>query len=262
MTQLYFRVNVIECQAKITLNILSASKKVPDFIKHYLWPDMVSVIIPFINENNHLSDLIKQLTSVVAYGHEIILVDGGSSDGFKLSNAAEGVTLCSSSKGRSKQMNYGAGIARGDVFWFLHADTILQFNVMHYVALIENMNSCWGRFNVSLSGSNSAFKLIAAMMNIRSSLTGISTGDQGIFIGRKLFDVVKGYDEIEIMEDIGICKKLKKLSSPMSLQLKLTTSSRRWQEKGILKTILTMWLMRVLFFIGIKPSTLIKIYEK
>jgi len=223
---------------------------------------MVSVIIPFINENNCLPLLIKQLTPVVQCGHEIILVDGGSSEAFKLNHDVEGIALCSSSKGRAKQMNYGVSIARGDVFWFLHADTKLLGKVQEYVALIENMNSCWGRFNVKLSGNNITFNLIALLINIRSSLSNIATGDQGIFISRKLFDAVNGYDDIQIMEDISICKKLKKLSSPMNFKLELMTSSRRWQEKGILKTILTMWLMRFLFFIGVKPSTLIKIYER
>lgn len=223
---------------------------------------MISIIIPFINEKNHLSDLISQLHSAVEYGHEIILVDGGSSDGFSLEDAVSGSVLLKSIKGRAKQMNTGAAAAKGDVFWFLHADSILEQGVMNYINLLDSLEQSWGRFNIRLSGEKYIFTVISTMINRRSSLSGIATGDQGIFVTRKLFDAVRGYDEIDIMEDIAFSKKLKKVVRPINMKMSLRTSSRRWQEKGTFNTILLMWRMRFLFFVGVKPSRLIKMYEK
>jgi len=223
---------------------------------------MISVIIPFINEKQRLPVLLKQLRPILQSGHEIILVDGGSTDGFSIDNNIEGITTYNVAKGRAHQMNQGARIAKGDTFWFLHADTLFEKPVMDYIKQIETSCSSWGRFNIKLSGNKAIFSIIGFMINTRSAVSGIATGDQGIFISRDFFNKVGCFDEIEIMEDVKISKKLKKISAPHCIKTKIITSSRRWQANGIVKTILKMWLMRVLFFIGVKPSRLIKIYEK
>jgi len=223
---------------------------------------MISVIIPFINEKQHLSVLLKQLAPLLEKGHEIILVDGGSTDGFDPAGMVAGVSVYQSNKGRARQMNRGADRAKGRVLWFLHADSRLIQNVEDYVVQMHSGNPSWGRFDVQLMGSKRVFKIIAYLINRRSALSGIATGDQGIFIHRELFDRVGGYDDIDIMEDVNICKKLKTIKKPLILTTMLLTSSRRWSEKGIVSTILLMWLMRFLYFIGVRPSSLIKLYGK
>lgn len=223
---------------------------------------MISVIIPFINEKKYLPGLIDQLRPILDLGHEIILVDGGGTDNFSKKNADDGITLYYSDKGRSKQMNLGASRAEGDILWFLHADSRLEQPVMDYIDGMDEADLSWGRFNVKLSGKKYIFNVISMMMNMRSSFTGIATGDQGIFVDRELFKLVGGYNDIEIMEDINICKKLKRITAPLNFKLIILTSSRRWQDKGIIKTILLMWVMRILYFIGVSPSLLIKFYEK
>jgi len=225
--------------------------------------NMISVIIPFLDEKQVLPALLAQLKPVLDAGHEIILIDGGSTDGFCPDKNITGISLYMSEKGRAQQMNLGAQMAKGDVFWFLHADTILVAPVMDYVnRILEGGPSVWGRFNIEFTEDKAIFLMIGFMMNIRSALSGIATGDQGIFVCRDYFNKVGCYDDIEIMEDILLSKKLKKMAAPINIKTALITSSRRWRDNGILKTIMLMWWMRFLFFVGVKPSRLIKMYEK
>lgn len=224
---------------------------------------MISVIIPFINEKHVLPALLEQLMPILDAGHEIILIDGGSTDGFCIDEDMTGISMYLSDKGRARQMNLGAKMAKGDVFWFLHADTILGVPVMEYINKIkEGGIPSWGRFDIKLTNHNAIFLIIGFMINLRSAMSSIATGDQGIFVCHDYFTRVGCYDDIEIMEDVSLSKKLKKLSAPLNIKTKLITSSRRWQDNGIFKTIVLMWLMRFLFFAGVSPSKLIKIYEK
>lgn len=223
----------------------------------------ISIIIPVYNEMSTLPKLLGKLSSILALGHELIIVDGGSSDStIQEINFAEAKVI-KTGKGRAVQMNAGAAISSGDILWFLHADSDLVLPVEEYIALLQGLNDqAWGRFNIRLSGKKVVFRLIEYLMNFRSCFSGISTGDQGIFISRQLFDRVNGFSDILIMEDINICMKLKKLMKPDCLKAILITSSRKWEQQGVIATIILMWRMRVLYFMGVSPEKLAKLYEK
>ena len=197
-----------------------------------------------------------------SYG-EIIVVDGGS----KAEECVDveqwpSVVMVNSAPGRAIQMNEGARIARGDMLWFLHADTEFAMPCYQYLEAMLASKAEWGRFNIRLSGRPAVFRLISFFMNFRSGFTGIATGDQGIFIEKELFNQLNGFANIALMEDIEICKRLKRISKPALLKQKLITSSRRWQDNGILKTILLMWKIRWLYFFGTAPDKLNLLYNK
>lgn len=221
----------------------------------------ISLIVPVLNEADQLESLARRLRLLKGeYVKEIIIVDGGSTDG-TAEVLAEEFTLVRSQKGRAKQMNAGAAEASGAWLFFLHADTILgSQHIIH--AMSEATLAQWGRFDVRLSGEHPAFRMIEFMINLRSSKTGIATGDQCIFVRRKLFDRVDGFADIPLMEDVELCKRLRKLSKPVCIKKHVVTSSRKWEKEGILKTMLLMWRLRFSYWLGASPNDLVKKYYR
>ena len=158
-------------------------------------------------------------------------------------------------------MNNGADKATGDILWFLHADSIIpQSADTTIIDCFTNRTKVWGRFDISLSGQQPIFRMIEYMMNLRSCITGIATGDQGIFMLRYAFDQIGGFAEIPLMEDIAISKRLKRIKPPVCIKQRLTTSSRKWEQQGIIKTILLMWRLRLAYFLGVPPRYLASKY--
>lgn len=178
----------------------------------------ISIIIPVLNEEDSIKNLLQQLQAYRRQGHEIIVVDGGSKDDTCSISKKLSDKLISSNSGRAIQMNNGAAEAKNDILWFVHADTVIPDNAIENIqqALAK---SDWGHFNVKLSGSHILFRLIETMMNIRSCLTSVATGDQAIFVKRKIFESVKGYSNIPLMEDIDLSKKLKTISNRVMLKM-------------------------------------------
>jgi len=220
----------------------------------------VSIIIPVLNEENSIKVLLQQLQVCRQQGHEVIVVDGGSNDNTR--SVAESLSdkVISCEAGRATQMNNGVAQSRHEILWFLHADTIIPKNAIEQIQQALN-KSDWGRFNVKLSGSHISFRLIETMINVRSCVSSIATGDQGVFVKRKIFRQVNGYSNIPLMEDVDISKKLKKLSKPVCLKCILITSSRRWEKNGISSTILLMWKLRFLYWLGVSPKYLVRQYR-
>ena len=194
-------------------------------------------------------------------GHEVIVVDGGSTD--STIDVAKPLTdhLVASDAGRAKQMNAGANVAEGDVLLFLHADTILPEEACELIMSSINNGYQWGRFNVRLSGEIFLFRIIEFFINWRSRLFSIATGDQAIFVRRNVFEVLEGFPDIPLMEDVAICKSLKRQSKPMCLRNTVITSSRRWEQYGVFRTVLLMWRLRFLYFMGVSPERLVKHYK-
>ena len=221
----------------------------------------ISIIIPTLNEADQVEQQLVKLQMLRQNGHEVIVVDGGSTD----DTVSLVVSLCDqiyeSQQSRSIQMNCGARKATGKCLVFLHADTILPDNIIQSLLNINNIEEKWGRFDISLSGRHWLFRVIELFMNSRSSFTGIVTGDQVIFIGEKLFSKVEGYPEIALMEDIAISTLLIKLSRPIRIRKKVISSSRRWEKNGIVKTIITMWILRLLYFFGYDINKIARYYE-
>lgn len=225
-------------------------------------PLRLSVIIPTLNEEQNIAATLQPLQAMRQRGLEVIVVDGGSSDTTVACATPFADTVVHSKPGRARQMNAGAEQARGEVLWFLHADTVVP--AMSDQRLLQSLQACgavWGRFDVRLSGHHPLLKLIARLMNLRSCFTGIATGDQGIFVHRQAFRAVKGYPEQPLMEDVALSTQLKKLSMPRCIRTPIITSSRRWESRGILRTVLLMWRLRLLYALGTDPARLARLYR-
>ena len=224
---------------------------------------MISVIIPALDEAATIANTLTALQPMRERGHQVLLVDGGSSDNtIALAKPLVDLALCSSA-GRAAQMNAGAAAASGNLFCFVHADTRMppDMDVLLTNALHDSAKE-WGRFDIRLSGDVAALRIIAQMMNWRSRLSGIATGDQGIFVRRDAFERIGGFADIPLMEDIEACKRLKKTAGrPLCLSRKLTTSSRRWEKYGILPTIILMWRLRLAYWLGANPADLARQYR-
>jgi len=221
----------------------------------------ISIIIPVLNEEPVLVEALPRWQTLRRRGCEIIVADGGSRDrSAEVARAfADGIVLAP--QGRAKQMNLGARAANGEILWFLHADSQPPAGadgLIHQV--LAEPGVLWGRFDVRLSGDHPLLRLVETLMNIRSRLTAIATGDQGIFVRRESFEQAGGYPEIPLMEDIALSRVLKRASRPACLRQCLTTSSRRWERNGILRTILLMWGLRLAYFLGASPARLARLY--
>jgi len=222
----------------------------------------VSVIIPTLDEREHITAALDLLQERRRAGHEVIVVDGGSDDGTCEVASGKADRILNSPRGRAIQMNAGAREAHGGILLFLHADTLVP-DVSFRVFLEEFPSSgrVWGRFDVRLSGSHRMLRVVENMMNIRSRLSGIATGDHGIFVRRETFEKVGGYPEIPLMEDVAISRRLKRQSRPFFPRGHVVTSSRRWEENGIRKTILLMWRLRLAYALGADPADLARSYH-
>ncbi|NQD93591.1 glycosyltransferase family 2 protein [Pseudomonas sp. CrR25] len=222
----------------------------------------LSVIIPTRNEAQALPLLLADLTALRAAGAELIVVDGGSDDATCTLAAAQVDRLLESEAGRARQMNAGAAVARGAYLWFLHADTRVANESMQRLREALREQPVWGRFDVRLSGRAAALRLIGAMISWRSRLTGVATGDQGIFVARATFEALGGYADIPLMEDLELSRRLKRLARPRCLRPPLSTSSRRWERHGIWRTVLFMWRLRLAYYCGASPDQLAREYHR
>jgi rSAM/selenodomain-associated transferase 2 len=222
----------------------------------------LSIIIPVLNEAANIVAALDALAPLRVRGAEAIVVDGGSVDGTAtLANPLADVVIASA-RGRAIQMNAGAAIARGDVLLFLHADTRLPPDADKLILDgLAQSGRAWGRFDVSIDGRHPLLPVIAAFMNSRSCLTGIATGDQAMFMTRDAFIAAAGFPEIALMEDIELSRRLKGISPPLCLSARVTTSGRRWERRGVVRTILLMWRLRLAHFFGASPESLARRYN-
>jgi rSAM/selenodomain-associated transferase 2 len=221
----------------------------------------ISIVIPVLNEASVIGQTLSALQPLHEAGHEVIVVDGGSEDTSLLLAKPLADRVIQSPRGRSRQMNAGAKMASGELLLFLHADTFLPGRADRLI--IEGMHRKrreWGRFDVKLSGDHSLLRVIEFLMNWRSRLFQIATGDQAIFVSRELFETIGGFPEIDLMEDIALSKVLKKYGRPLCLWQRVNTSSRRWEEKGLFRTIFLMWFLRLAFLFKADPKRLARFY--
>ena len=225
-------------------------------------PPPLSIIIPVLNEAAGIMDTLAALQPLRARGCEVIVADGGSTDGSPGLARPLADRVVASDRGRARQQNAGAAEATGDVLLFLHADTRLPADADRRV--IDGLQACgrgWGRFDVRLTGRHPMLRVIERMIGARSRLSGIATGDQAIFVRRDWFARAGGFPGIPLMEDVALSKALKRLGPPLCLRETVTTSSRRWEERGVWRTMALMWRLRLEFWLGADPERLAERYR-
>jgi rSAM/selenodomain-associated transferase 2 len=220
----------------------------------------LSIVIPVLDEARGIAAALAALGPLREQGVEVVVVDGGSGDDTRSLAGAHCDRVVEAPRGRGAQMNAGARAARGEFLVFLHADTRLPADGAR--AIREALaNAEWGRFDVAIEGADRLLALVATMMNVRSRLTGIATGDQAIFARRAAFEAVGGFPEIALMEDVALCKRLRRRSRPVCLRERVTTSARRWRRHGTLRTIFLMWRLRLAYALGADPRRLARRYD-
>jgi len=218
---------------------------------------VLSIIIPCLNEGEGIAGTLAALAPLRARGAEVIVADGGSSDGTAECAAPHVDAVISAPRGRAAQMNAGAARARGEILLFLHADTLLPDSADALIIDgLKRTRRGWGRFDVTIAGRHPLLRVVERLMNLRSRLTGIATGDQAIFVTRSKFTAAGGYPEIALMEDVALSKRLKRFGPPLCLRHHLTTSGRRWEKRGVLRTIVLMWRLRLAYWLGADPGKL------
>jgi rSAM/selenodomain-associated transferase 2 len=220
----------------------------------------LSIILPVLNEAAGISATLSALQALRAAGHELIVVDGGSVDATALLASVDADQVINSARGRARQMNAGAAAASGDALLFLHADTRLPEGAADLleVALKQRL---WGRFDVRIDGRPKLLRVIATLMNLRSRLSGIATGDQAMFMTRAAFETVGGFPDQPLMEDIELSKRLKRLGPPACPRQRVVTSGRRWERYGVWRTILLMWRLRFDYWRGVPVEQLAARYH-
>jgi len=222
----------------------------------------LSIIIPVLNEVVALVKAVDGIDLLRRSGAEVIVVDGGSQDGTVALATELADRVLSTATGRAMQMNCGAKIAAGDYLLFLHADTVMSDDAQSRLLVTIQKHPVWGRFDVRLSGHYSIFRVVEYFMNLRSRVTGIATGDQAIFVNRDVFHKLGGYPEIPLMEDIVLSTQLRRWDSPLCIASKIISDSRRWESNGVIRTIVLMWVLRFLFFVGVDADKLASIYYR
>jgi len=220
----------------------------------------LSIVMPVLNEAATIETALGALAPLRARGTEVIVVDGGSADDtLELAKPLADKVL-SAPRGRAAQMNAGAGVATGNVLLFLHADTRLPEQAAPLVLEgLARSGRAWGRFDVRFE-EGGLLRLVALTMNLRSRATGIATGDQAMFMTHAAFDGAGGFPPIALMEDVALSARLKRVSRPLCLPARATTSGRRWRKHGLLRTILMMWRLRLSHFLGADPARLARDY--
>ena len=215
----------------------------------------LSIVMPVLNEAAGIDAMLLRLAPLRRDGAQLIVVDGGSDDGTAALAAPHADVVLSSSRGRALQMHAGALAASGDALLFLHADTVLPPRAGELIAQALRSHA-WGRFDVALDADGPAYRMIAAMMNLRSRLTSIATGDQAIFMRRAFYQAAGGFPPLALMEDIAFCKRARRLARPACLRDRVVTSARRWEKNGVWRTVFLMWRLRLAYFLGADADTL------
>lgn len=222
----------------------------------------LSIIIPTLNEAVAIPELLSSMQSWREQGAELIVADGGSSDATVMLAVPLADRVLVTKPGRAQQMNTGAEAAVGELLWFVHADTFLSGSECQTLQECRShwQQGGWGRFDVRLSGEDWRLRMIASMMNLRSRVSAIATGDHGIFVSRCWFEKVGGFPLQPLMEDIEISRRLRRLGRPLCLRQVITTDSRRWRDRGVWRTIGLMWWLRLRYFFGADATQLHRSY--
>lgn len=221
----------------------------------------LSIVVPVLNEAATIRSVLQALVPLRMRGAQVIVVDGTSEDDTLALAQPLADQVVQGSRGRSRQMNAGAALAQGSVLLFLHADTILPDDADALVMAAMEAGAVWGRFDVRIDGHSPVLVLVATLMNLRSRLSGIATGDQAIFVRRATFEALGGFPDQPLMEDIELSKRLRRIAPPACLRARVRTSGRRWETRGVWRTIGLMWCLRWRYWRGESPELLARAYQ-
>jgi rSAM/selenodomain-associated transferase 2 len=222
----------------------------------------IAIVIPALNEGARIE---ATLAPARLAADRCVVVDGGSTDDtIARARAAGAQIVLGAERGRASQMNAGAAVCEADgvdVLMFLHADTVLAPGWDTAIAHALDRGYQWGRFDVRLDADAPTLRLVSAMMNLRSRLTGICTGDQAIFVTRALWSRSGGFAPIALMEDVELSARLKRAGHrPACLRTHVTVSARRWTGRGVWRTIVLMWVLRAMYAMGASPQRIHRLY--
>ncbi len=222
----------------------------------------LSIIIPALDEAEALPRLLEQLAPARERGAEIIVVDGGSQDDTVALAEAGGARVVQAERGRARQLQAGIDASSGEALWLLHADSDIDpFSDQHIVWNLAEYGRLWGWFSLRLASTQWLLRVVARAINVRSRLSGIATGDQGIFVLRTALARIGGLPMQPLMEDVELCVRLRELGPPQVLLKRITTSARHWQRRGVLRTMLLMWRLRLAYALGADPAALAERYR-
>jgi rSAM/selenodomain-associated transferase 2 len=244
-------------------NVSPVQTRLPDcgFAGNVPTMGRLTIVIPVLDEAAIIAAALQALAPLRARGAEVIVVDGGSSDDTAALAYPFADRVIAGPRNRGAALNAGATLGSGDVFVFLHADTTLPDDADRSIAAALFIRA-WGRFDLRIAGRHPLLALVARMINWRSRLTGIATGDQAIFVTRKAFWSVGGFPDLPLMEDIALSRKLKRLCRPLCVAAPAVTSGRRWDYHGVLRTIVLMWRLRLAYYLGAEPARLALAYGR
>jgi rSAM/selenodomain-associated transferase 2 len=215
----------------------------------------LTIVLPVLDEAAIIVGALQALEPLRARGAEVIVADGGSNDGTPSLARPLADHVVSAPHGRGATMNAGAALAAGGALLFLHADTTLPENADRLIATALTRRA-WGRFDLRIAGQHPLLAVVARMINWRSRLTGVATGDQAIFVTREAFSAAGGFPDLPLMEDIALSRKLKRLCRTFCIATPAITSGRRWEHHGVLRTIVLMWRLRLAYYFGAEPARL------
>lgn len=221
----------------------------------------LSIVVPVLNEAHGIRDTLAALAPLRQRGAEVVVVDGGSQDDTVALAQPLADAVIAGPRGRARQMNAGAVRAQADALLFLHADTTLPPEADRLMQAALAKGGRWGRFDVTLVGRHPMLRVVAAGMNLRSRLSGVATGDQALFMHRSAFDAVGGFPDQPLMEDVEISQRLRRLAPPVALRARVATSGRRWETRGVWRTIVLMWWLRWRYWRGASPERLAEAYR-
>lgn len=218
----------------------------------------ISVVVPVLDEAEALPRQLEALRRLAA---QVVLVDGGSIDATTTLLAASGLPWITAPRGRASQMNAGAAASTGGILMFVHADTVLPRDALSSVRRAVRSGAVGGAFDVKLDAGGPVFRLVGRMISLRSRVTGVATGDQALFVTRAAFDQLGGFADMPLFEDIDFSRRLRRMGTVARLRREVTTSARRWQRRGTMRTILWMWALRASYYAGVDPAWLARHYR-
>lgn len=224
-------------------------------------PTGLCIVVPVLNEAQGIEATLQALAPLRQRGARVVVVDGGSQDDTPALARAHADEVIESARGRAAQMNAGAALGWGEVLLFLHADTTLPKRADDHLMQALARGHAWGRFDVRIAGRPWMLRVVAAMMNLRSRWTGIATGDQALFMRREAYAQVGGFAPQPLMEDIDISKRLRAVGAPACLRERVITSGRRWEQRGVWRTIVLMWRLRWRYWRGESAHSLAEDYR-